>query len=152
MTRWVETERGIVGLEDCDANRHMTVTAYFAKFGQASAYLVALAGLYYNDLVERGYGLGTVVNTLRYRRELVDGDRYVIESAYVRLGNSSTRQVHKMIDLATGELAASSDSVEALFDFKTRKATPLTAEMRAGVKSLMVELSDADRAWFDGGR
>lgn len=152
MAQWVETERGIVGLQDCDANRHMTVTAYFEKFGQASAYLVALAGIYYNDVVERGYGLGTVVNTLRYPAELVDGDRYVIESAFVRLGNTSIRYIHKMIDSRTGELAASSDSVEALFDFKTRKSTPLTAEMRAGIEPLVVELSDADREWFGGGR
>ncbi len=78
--------------------------------------------------------------------------RYVIESAFVRLGNTSIRYIHKMIDSRTGELAASSDSVEALFDFKTRKSTPLTAEMRAGIEPLVVELSDADREWFGGGR
>jgi acyl-CoA thioester hydrolase len=152
MAQWVETDRGIVGLEDCDANQHMTVTAYFARFAQASAYLVALAGVYYNHVVERGYGLGTVVNTLRYRGELVDGDRYVIESAFARLANSSFRQVHKMINSATGELAASSDSVDVLFDLETRKSTPLTGDMRAGVAPLVVELSDADRTWFDSGR
>lgn len=152
MAQWVETERGIVGLEDCDANRHMNVTAYFARFAQASGYLMKLAGLYYNHIVEQGYGLGTVVNTLRYRAELVDGDRYTIESAFVRLGNTSFRYVHKMIDSATGEMAASSDTIEALFDLGTRKSTPFTDEMRVRVEPLIVELSDADRAWFDGSR
>jgi len=152
MAQWVETERGIVGLQDCDANKHMTVTAYFEKFGQASAYLVSLAGIYYNEVVERGYGLGTIKTTLRYPAELVDGDRYVIESAFVRIGNTSFRYIHKMINAETRELSASSDSIEALFDYKTRKSTPLTDEMRAGVESYLVELTDAEREWFDDSR
>ena len=152
MAQWVETERGIAGLQDCDANRHMTVTAYFEKFGQSSAYLVALAGVYYNEIVEQGYGLGTIVTTLRYPAELVDGDRYVIESAFVRLGNTSFRYIHKMINAGTNELAASSDNIEALFDFKTRKSTPFTDEMRAGIEPLLVDLTDAEREWFDTGR
>ena len=85
MSQWIETHRGIVRPEDCDVNRHMNVKGYFDRFGIASGYLLKQAGLYYSDVVRLGYGVGAVSNTIRYRRELVDGDTYVIASAFVRL-------------------------------------------------------------------
>ena len=152
MADWIESQRGIIGKDDCDVNRHMNVTGYFSRFGEASGYLLSLGGVYYGDLVALGFGLGTVVNTLRYSSELVDGDRYLIESAVIRLGNTSIRYVHKMIIGASGKLSASADFVEALFDFKTRRSTPWTDAMRARLEPLVVTLSDADQAWFDGAR
>ena len=146
--QWIETHRGIVGPEDCDVNRHMNVRGYFERFCQASAYLLKQAGLYYGDVVGSGYGIGTVANTIRYRRELVDGDPYVIESAFVRLGRSSFRHVHKMIHAGDRELSASSDLTEVLFDLKGRASAPLGAQMRAGVEARLVVLSGEDAQWF----
>ena len=115
MGQWIESIRGIVGPEDCDVNRHMNVRGYFEQFGEASGYLLKRVGLYYSDVVESGCGMGTVVNTIRYRSELVDGDPYVIQSAFVRIGRSSVRYVHKMINETTGELSASSESHRSAF-------------------------------------
>ena len=150
MADWIETQRGVVVETDCDVNRHMNVLGYFTRLGQSSGYLLSLAGLYYSDLVEQGYGLGSVINTTRYNRELLDGNRYVIESAFVRLGNSSIRYVHKMTNEGTGELSASSDTVEVLFDMTARASTPWPADMRARFEPMLVTLSGADREWFDG--
>ena len=148
MSRWTETHRGIVRPEDCDVNRHMNVKGYFDRFGSASGYLLKQAGLYYSDVVELGHGVGTVSNTIRYRRELVDGDAYVIESAFVRLGRSSFRHVHKMTRVSDGELSASSDMTEVLFDLRARASAPLSEEMRAGVEARLVTLSEEDARWF----
>ena len=148
MSRWTETQRGIVRPEDCDVNRHMNVRAYLDRFSSASGYLLKQAGLYYSDVVESGYGVGTVANTIRYRRELVDGDAYVIESAFVRLGRSSFRHVHKMIRVSDGALSASSDLTEVLFDLGARASTPLCEEMRAGIGARLVVLSGEDAQWF----
>ena len=148
MADWIETQRGIIGPEDCDMNRHMNVNGYFSRFGTASGYLLSLAGLYYSDVVPLGYGIGTVINTIRYPRELLDGDRYVIRSAYVRLGNTSIRYLHKMMNTTTDALSASSDATEALFDFDQRASTRWTAEMRARIEPMLVELDDDDRDWF----
>ena len=126
----------------------MNVKGYFDRFGSASGYLLKRAGLYYSDVVESGYGVGTVANTIRYRRELVDGDTYVIASAFVRLGRSSFRHVHKMMRESDGELSASSDLTEVLFDLRARASTPLTGEMRAGIEARLVTLSEEDARWF----
>ena len=148
MGQWIETHRGIVRPEDCDVNSHMNVKGYFDRFGVASAYLLKQSGLYYGDVVRSGYGVGTVANTIRYRRELVDGDTYVIKSAFVRLGRSSFRHVHKMVRESDGELSASSDMTEVLFDLRARASTPLPEETRAGVEARLVTLSDEDAQWF----
>ncbi len=148
MSQWIETHRGIVRPEDCDVNSHMNVKGYFDRFGFAAGYLLKGAGLYYSDVVRSGVGVGTVSNTIRYRRELVDGDPFVIVSAFVRLGRSSFRHVHKMIGESDGELAASSDLTEVLFDLRARASTPLRDEMRAGVEARLVTLSEEDARWF----
>ena len=148
MNQWIETHRGIVRAEDCDVNCHMNVKGYFDRFGSASGYLLKRAGLYYSDMVRSGYGVGTVSNTIRYRRELVDGDAYVIVSAFVHLGRSSFRYVHKMLRESDGELSASSDMTEVLFDLNARVSAPLNEEMRAGVEARLVALSEEDARWF----
>ena len=148
MSRWTETHRGIVRPEDCDLNRHMNVKGFFDRFGSASGYLLKQAGLYYSDVVRSGYGVGTVANTIRYRRELVDGDAYVIESAFVRLGRSSFRHVHKMVRVSDALLSASSDMTEVLFDLHARASAPLSGEMRAGIEARLVILSEEDARWF----
>ena len=148
MNQWIETHRGIVRPEDCDVNSHMNVKGYFERFGIASGYLLKQAGLYYSDVVRLGYGVGAVSNTIRYRRELVDGDTYAITSAFVRLGRSSFRYVHKMVRESDGELSASSDYTEVLFDLRARASTPLTEEMRAGIEARLVALSEKDAQWF----
>lgn len=148
MSRWIETHRGIVRPEDCDVNAHMNVKGYFDRFGIASGYLLKQAGLYYSDVVRSGHGIGTVSNTIRYRRELVDGDTYTIASAFVRLGRSSFRHVHKMTRESDGELSASSDMTEVLFDLRARASAPLSEEMRAGIEARLVTLSEEDARWF----
>lgn len=151
MGRWIETQRGIVGPEDCDVNRHMNVRGYFKRFDNASGYLLKQVGLYYGEVVATGYGIGTVVNTLRYHRELVDGDPYLIESAFVHLGRSSFRHVHKMIDVKRGALSASSDMSEVLFSLDSRTSAPLAGGMRARIETMLVTLSEEEERLFGRG-
>lgn len=150
MGEWIESIRGIVSPQDCDVNGHMNVRGYFDQFGEASGYLLKQAGLYYSDVVKIGFGMGTIVNTIRYRSELIDGDPYVIQSAFIRLGRSSVRYVHKMTNVLTGELSASSDHTEALFDLEARASIALNEAMRAEVESRLVTLTSSDADWFGG--
>ena len=55
-----------------------------------------------------------------------------------------------MNNLRTGHLAASFDTIEALFDFTERKSIPWPDDLRAEVESRIVALSEADKAHFDG--
>ena len=146
---WMETQRGIVAEDDIDFNGHMSVKSYLPKFYDSGGVLCRCTGLFYGDLEQRNIGLATVLHNIRYLAELSEGDPYMIESAFVSIGRSSLRYVQKMHNLRTGALAASFDTVEALFDFTKRKSTPWPDDLRAGVESRIVELSQEDEARFD---
>ena len=148
MGQWIETNRGIIDAQACDAYRHMTVKGYFELFGNASNYLLQQVGLHYSDTTEIGYGVATIMNTIRFRHELVDGNPYVIEGAFVRLGRSSFRYVQKMTNVTTGEFSASYDATEVLFFLEARDSAPLTTEMRSRIESMLIELVADDREWF----
>ncbi len=147
---WMETQRGIVTEDDIDFNRHMSVKSYFPKFDDAAFFLIRNSGLFYGDLQPRNIGLATVLHKIRYLAELSEGDPYNIESAFVSIGRRSLRYVQKMNNLRTGHLAASFDTIEALFDFTERKSIPWPDDLRAEVESRIVALSEADKAHFDG--
>ena len=53
-----------------------------------------------------------------------------------------------MVRESDGELSASSDYTEVLFDLHARASTPLTGEMRAGIEARLVTLSEEDARWF----
>ena len=149
---WTETVRGVITPVDCDVNNHMNVIGYFTRFCDASGYLMKEADIYYSDLVTRGLGLATIVNTLHYQDELADGDRFVVHSGILRLGKSSIRYVHKLMNATTGSLCASSDMTEVQFDLSTRSSSPWDEQTRQRIEAMVVALSPEDQAWFDGGR
>ena len=146
---WMETQRGIVAEDDLDFNGHMSAKSYFPRFYDAGGVLSRSTGLFYGDLEKRNIGLVTVIHKIRYLAELSEGDPFIIESAFVSIGRRSLRYVQKMNNARTGDLAASFDTVEALFDFTERKSTPWPDDLRAGVESRIVELSQDDKARFD---
>ena len=150
MTGWMETQRAIVTEDDCDFNKHMSVKGYFRMFDDAAFYLLSSAGLFYGNLHARNLALATVVQRIRYLAELAEGDRYVIESAYARIGRRSLRYLHKMLKVETGEVSAAFDATEALFDFTARKSVPWPDELRAGVEPRIIELTEEDKALFEG--
>ncbi len=147
---WMETQRGIVTEDDIDYNRHMSVKAYFPKFDDAAFFLIRSSGLFYGDLHARNVALATVLHKIRYLAELNEGDPYNIESALISIGRRSVRYVQKMNNLRTGNLAASFDTIESLFDFVERKSVPWPDDLRAEVQGRIVDMSEEDKAHFDG--
>ena len=147
---WAECQRGIVTEDDIDFNRHMSVKDYFPKFERACFYLVSQVGLYYGDLHACGLSMATVRHRLRYLAEMVEGDPFVIEGAFVRIGRTSARYVFKMINLRAKALAASCDVVEVLFDMEERKAVPWPDDLRAGIEDRLTALEGDDKDLFDG--
>ena len=75
----------------------------------------------------------------------------MIESAFVHLGRSSFRHVHKMIDVKRGALSASSDMSEVLFSLDSRTSAPLAGGMRARIETMLVTLSEEEERLFDRG-
>ena len=110
-------------------------------------HLFKQTGLYYSDLPEPGYGVGAVSNTVRHRRELMEGDACVIESAFVRLDRSSFRYVHKIDEGESDvELGASSDMSEVLLELRARLAAERRDACRRRVEARHTVGEDA--RWF----
>ena len=85
------------------------------------------------------------------RQGWILGPRILTESDRDHLfGRRSVRYVQKMTNLRTEDLAASFDTIEALFDFTVRKSIPWPDDLRAEVESRIVEMSEEDKAHFDG--
>ena len=136
MPNVIETYRGTVFPWECDANGHMNVRFYVAKFDEGTWQFMAQIGASREELKRRNCGPMAVSQNIAYKRELVPGDTVVVTTALVSLGNSSCRFRHVMTDTASGAVAAEMELVGVFVDLATRKATPVWPELRAKAASL----------------
>jgi len=136
MSTAIETYRGTVFPWECDANGHMNVRFYVAKFDEGTWQFMAQIGASREELKRRNCGPMAVSQNIAYKRELVPGDTVVVATALVALGNSSCRFRHVMTDMASGAVAAEMELVGVFVDLATRKATPVWPELRAKAAAL----------------
>ena len=137
MPNAIETYRGTVFPWECDANGHMNVRFYVAKFDEGTWQFMAQIGATRDELKRRNCGPMAVSQNISYKRELVPGDTIVMTSAVVALGNSSCRFRHVMTDMASGAVAAEMELVGVFVDLATRKAMPVWPELRAEAEALL---------------
>ena len=148
MAEWREVYRDIVTAEDCDANRHMSVLAYFPRFDDSVFAMMVAAGLSREAMLRRNLSAAAVVHDIRYLAELAQGARYVIEGAYIALGRASFRIGLRMREADAGTLVATFTSIETMFDFTARKSAPVPADWRAAIGSLLVRLGEDEAAHY----
>lgn len=137
MSRSIETYRGTVFPWECDANGHMNVRYYVAKFDEGTWQFMAQIGASREELNRRNCGPMAVSQNIAYKRELVPGDTILVTSTVVALGNSSCRFRHVMSDIATGAVVAEMELVGVFVDLTTRKATPVWPELRTKAEALL---------------
>ncbi len=137
MARSIETYRGTVFPWECDANGHMNVRHYVAKFDEGTWQFMAQIGATRAELARRNCGPMAVSQNIAYKRELVPGDTVVVTSTVLALGTSSLRFRHAMSDTATGAVAAEMELVGVFVDLATRKSTPVWPELRAKAEALL---------------
>jgi acyl-CoA thioester hydrolase len=146
---WRQTLRGVVAPWECDDNHHLTVRLYVPKFDDSANLLFFDAGVRLPELRGRGLALVTASHHISYIAELRSEDVFTIEAAFVRVGRSSVRSVHKMLNGETGGLVATCVGVDALFDLEARRSAPWPEDLRASLGAAQVTLSEADRALFE---
>lgn len=145
---WIEVQRGIVTERHIDFNKHVSVVAFFALFDDGATYMLERAGIHYRDIHLRNLGIVTVRHVVRYLDELVEGDRFFMLGAYVRMGRSSLRYLQKMYNERTGTISATLDTIETMIDFTVRRSTPLPDDIRAHIGGMLVEMTDEERELF----
>jgi acyl-CoA thioester hydrolase len=131
MSEWKTTYRGIVYPWHCDHMGHMNVMWYTSKFDEACWQLLSMLGLNLARFKQDGTGMAAVEQHTQYKRELYAGDAVTIQSALLEVKDKSIHMLHKIIDDATGEVAATTVVVGVHIDAVIRKAIRLPEDVRA---------------------
>ena len=128
---WMELTRGVVHPWHHDHFGHMNVRHYAPFFDDASYHLWTVLGLPYSVMIENhGVHCVTASATTNFIKELVGGDLIRIDGALTRLGTKSVGFQLRMFHADTGDLHATYDMVEVIFDPKTRRSAPMPDGLR----------------------
>lgn len=95
----IETHRSIVGLAECDANRHMNVSRYVRRFSEAGQNLFAMHGA-------GGIRYRPANRHFRFHRELEENARTVVLSVRIGAGDYQGQILHVMQDADRGFISA----------------------------------------------
>jgi len=133
MSEWKMTYRGIVYPWQCDHMGHMNVMYYANKFDEACWQLLSMLGLNPARFAEEGTGMAAVEQHIQYRRELRAGQAVTIQSAVLEVKEKSIHMLHKLIDDASGEVAATTVVVGVHIDAMLRKAISILQDVRDAV-------------------
>ena len=139
MHEWKETRRAIVFPWNCDNYGHMNVRFFFDHFDDASFHSWPAIGCPQTFLAEHGVSTVMARYVVNYVNEVAPGTLLVISSALTRVGNRSVAFTHEMRNCETGDLCATMDAVEVLFDTQSRASTVMPEPVRDKLMSLLVE-------------
>jgi acyl-CoA thioester hydrolase len=139
MSEWVMTYRGVVYPWHCDHMGHMNVMWYTGKFDEACWQLLTIIGLSTARFKRDGTGMAAVEQHIQYKRELHAGDALTIQSALLEVKDKSVHMLHKMIDDASGEVAAIMVVVGVHIDAAIRKAIRLPDDVLERAMSMKEE-------------
>jgi len=132
----VETFRGIVRPYEIDQMGHMNVTYYVDKFDHGSWGFFGEIGMDSAWMVENRRGMMAVEQNIKYKAELVSGDRVVVTTDVLDVSEKTIRILHTMTNVATGDVAATAEMVAVFVDMDNRSGLPLPPEVRATLESL----------------
>ena len=140
MAEWRETGRAVVFPWHCDHFGHMNVRWYAHHFDDAGFHLWTVAGIPQSELRAAGISMVVARNQLDFKHELVAGELFYIQSAFVHLGNRSLSHLGRMYNADTHALCATQLSVEVFFDPETRKSAPMPDDVRRVVAANLIPL------------
>ena len=127
------TYRGAVYPWQCDHIGHMNVMWYVGKFDEATWHLFAQIGLTPSNLRESGRGMAAV----QHKRELLAGDIVEIRSRILELRDKVLRFGHDMINVESGETAASCELTGVYLDRAARRSIAFEDKVRGLAQKLM---------------
>ena len=137
------TYRGAVYPWQCDHIGHMNVMWYVGKFDEATWHLFAQIGLTPSYLRESGRGMAAVQQNISYKRELLAGDIVEIRSRILELRDKLLRFGHDMINVESGETAASCELTGVYLDRAARRSIAFEDKVRGLAQKLMDSVSSA---------
>ena len=137
--KMVETGRGTMHAWQCDHMGHVNVRAYGEKFEEACWQIYAMFGIAPSMLRAGEIKMAVVQQDIAYKRELYGGDVVVVRTAVDEVRDRVVRFVHEMVNLETGEVAATSTVTVVCLDSEAGRSRPFPAEILARARALMGE-------------
>jgi len=139
MSDYIETFRGVVYPWHCDHQGHMNTMHYVGMFDQAFWHHMSALGFTREYMDRNRGGFVDVRDTIEYKAEQGVGSLVVIESGLLKIGTTSMTALHRMRNVETGELAATSEKVSVYFDLEARSKAPFPDELRPNMEANLVE-------------
>jgi acyl-CoA thioester hydrolase len=134
---FVETYRATVAPADCDHLGHMNVQHYFAAVSDGMFALMVRLGLGPEQIRRRQMSFAVVRAETDFHHELRPGDVVALESTVLKLGEKSATFHHQLKNVATGDIAMSTEFKCVLLDLEKREATIIPDDVRAAAEQLI---------------
>ena len=135
---WIETFRGAVLAAEYDPESSMNSRLYIERFDQATWFLMHAIGVTPRTIKADGKRIAVVRQNFQYVRELRGGELVRIESGFIAVGRKHMRFLHRMFDVESGDLVASSDVTAVQADLDGGKTVPLPADQVGKAKALAI--------------
>lgn len=120
----------------CDVMGHMTTRFYVAMFDDSSYhFLHHLFGWSSAQDPTGKYGWVDARHSINYLAEVNAGDLLEVRAELVKVGGKSMTTTFEMINLGSGDVAATLEGVVVLFDLKERCAVTIPDDIRKTAQS-----------------
>lgn len=127
----ISVHKGVAHPWQCDILGHMTTRFYTAMFDDASYhFLHQLFGWNGARNETATLGWADVRHTINYQDEVRAGDLLEVRAELLEVGGKSMTSAYEMLNLGSGKVAATLESVMVLFDLEQRCAVTIPDDLR----------------------
>ena len=135
---WIETFRGAVLASEYDPESSMNSRLYIERFDQATWFLLHAIGVTPRTVKANGRRIAVVRQNFQYVRELRGGELVRIESGFIAVGKKHMRFLHRMFDVESGDMVATSDVTAYQASLENSKTVALPADQVERAKALAI--------------
>ena len=139
---WMETCRGVVYPWHCDQLGHMNVQHYVGHFDIAAFHFLAELGFKADGQQDSGITLVDAQHTIQFKNEQRLGTLFKIESALLKVGTKSVVAKHRLRNIETSVIGATTEFVSVCFNLSTRSSIPIPDETRENLKVYIMNPED----------
>lgn len=142
MPTYVDAFRATIAPADCDHLGHMNVQHYFRAVSDGMFAVMVRIGLPPEEIRRRKLSFAVVRAETDFHRELRAGDVIALESTILRVGEKSAIFHHRLRNVATQDIAMSTEFKCVLLDLVKRQATAVPDDIRNAVAQSFPERAE----------
>ncbi len=135
----IEVSRGTVLPEWIDVNGHMNVAYYVLAFDLGVDALWSTFGITDEHIRDTQSSTFAVESHVLYRRELHEGDAYVVTAQILAFDEKRIHQFQRMYHADDGFLAATAEWMNLHVDLSTRRVAPWPAAILGRIRAVAAE-------------